>query len=193
MEYSKKMKRRFRFLLLASSLAVAVVFGLSFYFSLVSAESALANTVPELEELAERFKSTLMLNTIAFVAILIVSFVVLGSLVTDRMFKPLEKIEEGLMSVASGALPAARKDAGGGPFESLCGAFDSARARIVEREQNDIKRLEECVKGIEKGMNVSDVLRELITAKSEYAGTGPARTEGRAGSSEDDEIFMQPV
>ena len=193
MGYSKKMKSRVRVLLLASSLAVALVFGLSFYFSLVSTESALANTVPELEELAERFKSTLMLNTLAFVAILIISFVVLGSLVTDRMFGPVEKVEEGLMGVASGKLPGAGKDLGGGPFGPLCEAFNSACSYIEDRERSDIAVLEECVTGIEKGLDVTDTLRGLIEAKRGHRETGKAPVNGEAGAPADDDVFMQPV
>jgi methyl-accepting chemotaxis protein len=192
-EYSKKIKGRIRILLLASSLTVALVFGLSFYFSLVSTESALAKTVPELEELAERFKSTLMLNTLAFAGILIVSFVVLGSLVTDRLFKPLEGVEEGLMSVASGTLPAVQKDTGDGPFEAICDAFRSARTHIEEREQAEITALEECVAKIQEGADVTDMLRKLIEAKNSYAGKQETTEEKGPDNSTDDQVFMQPV
>ncbi len=192
-EYSKRIKGRFRILLLASSLAVALVFGLSFYFSLVSTESALASTVPELEELAERFKSTLMLNTLAFAGILILSFVVLGSLVTDRLFKPLEKIEEGLVSVASGALPAARKDTHGGPFETLCDAFGSARTNMEKRERSEISALEACVAEIREGADVTERLRKLIEAKNRYAGMKETPPENGSENSADDQVFMQPV
>jgi signal transduction histidine kinase len=193
MEYSKQIKVRIRILLLASSIAVALVFGLSFYFSLVSAESALASTVPELAELAERFKSTLILNTLVFVGILIGSFVVLGSLVTDRLFKPLESVEKGLMTVASGTLPSEQKDAGCGPFETICDAFTAARSRLEAREKAEISALEKCVSEIAEGIDVTDRLGKLIEAKKNYTGLQEIQTESGSANSTDDQIFMQSV
>jgi len=193
MEYSKKIKGKIRVLLLSSSLAVALVFGLSFYFSLVSAGSALASTVPELAELAEKFKSTLTLNTLAFVAIIIGSFIALGSLVTDRLFKPLEGIEEGLGKMASGILPPMPEGSRDGPFYSLSESFISARSRIEKRELDEISILEDCMAKIAEGVDVSDRLRKLIEAKTRY--TGKKETpDGKASSnSPDDPIFMQPA
>jgi hypothetical protein len=193
MEYSKKIKGRIRILLLTSSLAVALVFGLSFYFSLVSAGSALASAVPELAELAEKFKSTLTLNTLAFAGIIIGSFIALGSLVTDRLFKPLEGIEEGLGKLASGILPPAPEGSGGGPFDTLRESFISARSRIEERELAEISILEDCVAKIAEGIDVSDRLRKLIEAKNRYSGKKETPDGKASSSSPDDPIFMQPV
>jgi len=194
MQYSKKIKGRIRILLLASSLAVALVFGLSFYFSLVSAESALASTVPELAQLSEKFRSTLTLNTLAFVGIIIGSFVALGSLVADRLFKPLEGIEEGLGTLASGTLPPVPEGSGGGPFDTLWESFISARSFIEEREQAEISALEDCVAKIGEGIDVTDRLRKLIEAKNRYSGKKETpEGKGSDNSSSDDPIFMQPV
>lgn len=193
MQYSKKITVRIRILLLASSLAVALVFGLSFYFSLVSAESALASKVPELAELAEKFKSTLTLNTLAFVGIIIGSFVALGSIVTDRLFKPLEGIEEGLVTLASGTLPPVPEGSGGGPFDTLWESFISARSHIEEREQAEISALEDCMAKIGAGIDVTDCLRELIEAKNIYSEKNETPEGKGSDSSSDDPIFMQPA
>lgn len=193
MEYSKKIKGRIRILLLASCLAVALVFGLSFYFSLVSAESALASAVPELAELAGKFKSTLTLNTLAFVGIIIGSFVALGSLVVDRLFKPLEGIEKGLGILASGALPPMLEGTGGGPFDTLRESFISARSHIEERETTELSILEDCVAKIGEGIDVTNRLQELIEVKKRYSGKKETREGNGSNSSSNDPIFMQPV
>lgn len=193
MEYSKKIRGRIRILLLVSNLSVALVFGLSFYFSLVSAESALANMVPELAELAERFKSTLTLNTLAFAGIIIGSFAALALLVTKRLFKPLEAIEKGLDMLASGRVPPAPQYSAGGPFDTLRESYISAREQIEKREQSDISTLEECLMDMEKGIDVTESLRNLIEEKNRYSGKkDPQEEKGNKGSSEDP-IFMQPA
>jgi methyl-accepting chemotaxis protein len=192
MEYSKKFKGRIMILLFASSLAVALVFGLSF-FSLVSTESALANSVPELEELAEKFKSTLTLNTLAFAGIIIGSFIALASLVTDRLFKPLDGIEKGLDALASGKLPSAPEESGSGPFDALWRSFISARSHIEEREHTEISILEDCVAKLGEGIDVTDRLVKLIEAKIKYSGKKETPEEHGSGDSSDDPIFMQPV
>jgi hypothetical protein len=193
MEYSKKVRARVRILLLTSSLAVALVFGLSFYFSLVSAESALASKVPELAELAERFKSTLTINTLAFAAIIIGSFFALGSLITDRLFKPLESIERGLLSFSSGAIPSAPPDSTGGSFDSLVESYASARSHIEKRVQSDISILEECLKKIVEGVDVAEMLQGLIDEKKSFYGIKEA-PEAKSGTAPSDEsVFMQPV
>lgn len=193
MEYSKKVKARVRILLLASSLAVALVFGLSFYFSLVSAESALASKVPELAELAERFRSTLTINTLAFAAIIIGSFIALGSLITNRLFKPLEAIENGLVSLSSGLIPPAPSDSAGGSFETLIESYATARLQIEKREQNDISILEECVTKMGEGVDVTDKLQSLIDEKKRFTGIMEAPEAKGGVDSEDDSVFMQPV
>ncbi len=193
MKYAKMFKGRIRLLLLASSLAVALVFGLSFYFSLVSAESALSSAVPELAELAERFKSTLTLNTLAFVGIIIGSFVALGSLVTDRLFKPLDGVEKGLLSLASGKLPPAPGDSGGGPFDALWSSFVAARSRIENHERAEISTLEKCVEGLADGRDVTDTLRELIASKQALTGSKEVERAKEQDDSSNDPLFMQPV
>jgi len=193
MEYAKRFKGRIRLLLLASSLAVALVFGLSFYFSLVSAESALSNAVPELAELAEKFKSTLTLNTLAFVGIIIGSFIALGSLVTDRLFKPLDGIEKGLLALASGKLSQAPEGSGGGPFDRLWSSFAAAHSRIEGREKAEISTLEACVAGLVEGRDVTETLRELIEAKKTFSGSKEAERAKKQDDSSNDPLFMQPV
>ena len=193
MEYSKKVRARVRILVLTSSIAVALLFGLSFYFSLVSAESALASRVPELAELGERFKSTLMINTIVFAVIIIASFFVLGSLITDRFFKPLEGIERGLSTLSSGALPPVIRDSAGGPFASLISSYRAARARIEERERGEISTLEECLKQIGQGIDVTADLRTLIEQKKEFSGRTESANAEKSKPTPDDSVFMQSV
>ena len=194
MEYSKKVKSRVRILLLASSLAVALVFGLSFYFSLVSAESALASKVPELSELAGKFKSTLMINTIIFAAIIVASFIALGSLITSRMFKPLAAVEEGLRAISSGVIPQPPAGSGGDSFESLRDSYISALSRIEGKEKSEISALEECVTRIGEGIDVVEKLHGLIDDKKRFSGIRavPESNDEEKGSA-DDSVFMQPV
>ncbi|HER42979.1 MAG TPA: hypothetical protein ENO08_00785 [Candidatus Eisenbacteria bacterium] len=193
MDYSKRFKGRIMLLVFASSLAVALVFGLSFYFSLVSAESALATKVPELAELAGRFKSTLTLNTLAFAGIIFGSFIALGSLVSDRLFKPLDSIEKGLRALASGTVPAATEGSGQGPFDTLWRSFESARSRIESRELSEIATLEECVAGLDRGIDVAGALLKLLEAKKACAGGKKMQRDKSRDGSSNDPLFMQPV
>lgn len=193
MEYSKKVKARVRILLMASSLAVALVFGLSFYFSLISAESALASKVPELAELAGRFKSTLTINTLAFAVIIIGSFFALGSLISDRMFKPLEAIERGLLSLSSGVIPPAPAETVEGSFCTLVESYTSARSQIEKRAQDDISTLEKCLKKMGEGVDVADMLQSLIDEKKNFSGVREAPETEEEKDSPDDSVFMQPV
>ena len=193
MDYSKMFKSRVRILIFTSCLAVAMVFGFSFYFSLVSVESSLTSTIPELAGLAERLKSTLIINTLVFTVIIIGSFVALGQLMTDRLFKTLHRVDEGLGELASGTAPSVPEASGNGPFAALWRSFVSACSHIREREQAEISLLEECVTELGRGGDATGRLRELIEAKKKRAGSGTAGREKSRDDHSDDPVFMQPV
>lgn len=193
MDYSKMFKSRVRVLIFTSSLAVALIFGFSFYFSLLSVESSLASTVPELAGLAERLKSTLMINTLVFAVIIIGSFVALGQLMTNRLFKPLQRVDKGLGALASGTTPSVPEVPGSGPFDALWRSFASACSRIREQEQAEISLLGECVSELARGGDATARLLELIEAKKSRAGGEMTEREKSQDDHSDDPVFMQPA
>ena len=96
---------RIKLLVLASTIVVALAFGISFYYALVSNEAAIAKQIPELEVVVKKLKSLLIVNTVGFAAVIIASFFALSAIVTSRMFRPLGFIQKDLMTIADGGLP----------------------------------------------------------------------------------------
>ncbi|MCX5752304.1 MAG: hypothetical protein NTW97_01525, partial [Candidatus Krumholzibacteria bacterium] len=88
---------RVGYLMLAGMLTVALIFGISFYFALLSNQSAVARQFPELEDVAAKLKSILLMNTFAITAIIILSFFLLTSIATARIFQPLALLHRDLL------------------------------------------------------------------------------------------------
>jgi hypothetical protein len=195
-EIVRAVTNRIRLLIIASSLAVALTFGLSFYFSLVSASSAVTRQVPELEMVVGRFKTILLINTVAFAAIIILSFIILSALVTSRMFKPLGTIYEGLRSMKRGVLPTGLETSEEGPFAGIESALRDVVASLQERETREIKELSSYAESANYDEAVvHDVLSKLLKEKRDFLGFESDEKEtavpraAEAGPS----IFMQPV
>jgi hypothetical protein len=191
MHYSKKIKGRIRILILMNSLVVALAFGLSFYFGLVSTESALASRVPELVDVVNKLKNMLLSSTLVFVAILIGSFYILSILLTDRMFKPIETLREDLETIAGGRLPLECIDSLGGPFASLEESHRSARDQLVERERSEIAALTSCVEIAGPDNGATEKLEKIIKDKKRFCGEAEQSSDKAAEG--EDAIFMQPV
>ena len=189
-------KTRVRLLVLAGMIVVALVFGCTFYFALVSNQSALAAQVPELEAVAAKLKSLLVMNTVVFIAIIIASFFALSSIITARMFQPLMILHRNLLSIADGKLPRSFEASERGAFSPLNAAFQAAVSSIYDRERKDIDELAACAETFERTAATKEparVLRELAARKSARLGGGEARGTARGNEAKEDQIFIQPV
>jgi hypothetical protein len=190
----KKVKNRIRILLFVSTVTVALAFGLSFYFALISNESAMAKQIPELEIVANKLKSQLVFSTLAFIAVIIASFFVLSSLITSRMFKPLGFLHKNLSILAGGILPRGGEIESRGAFSSLNYAFKAALNTIHEKESEEIKRLEHCLKLLceQSSSEVEQGIKEILKGKKAFLGTTEKEETGNYKEKETDTLFMQP-
>ena len=138
-EMTAGVRARSGLLVLLSSSAVALAFGISFYFALVSSGTAIATQFPELAPVVSKLKSILVVNTFGFVSIIILSFWVLSRLVTSKMFVSLGIVMSGLRKAAENRYPEQTFSGGGGPF----GEFESLWSTVVsetrEREKREIE------------------------------------------------------
>ncbi len=192
---SKGVKNRIKFLVLASMLTVALAFGLTFYFALVANESAVARQVPELEGVAAKLKNLLVMNTVAFAALIIASFFVLSSIITSRLFHPLAALHGGLLTLAEGKLPRFLETGERGPFSVLDNAMMAAVSRLREKEQKEIAELDriaEALAGAGTSPDAVQKLEELAHEKSALIGAVVARGKSAKKKEEEDALFIQP-
>ena len=193
MQYSKLIKTRIRILVFLACLAVALVFGLSYYFGLIATESAITSKVPELQSLVGTFNSTLLVNTIIFVGVIIASFFALSVLLTDRMFKPLDSLHTDIGLLAKGQLPECDSDHEHGPFGSLETSFRNACKLIESHTRELIADLEKTREMAATNEEYSEKLGEIIEKNKRFL--GEIKPAGQPGSdaAADDPVFMQPV
>jgi len=191
-------RRRIMALVLCSTLAVALAFGLSFYFALVSNQSAVARQIPELAEVAAKLKSLLIVNTVIFVAIIIASFAVLARIVTARMFQPLGLLHRQLTAIASGTLPRAVERSGDAVFTGIEDAMETAIAVIRDRERAELEKLSrgrEAIASQGAASQARATIEEVIASKSAFLGMNAAelspKTKKGAGFP-DDSLFIKP-
>lgn len=192
---ARGVKIRVRILMLAGMLAVALVFGVSFYFALLSNQSALARQVPELEEVAAKLKSLLVLNTAVFAVIIIASFILLASVVTSRVFQPLAALHRDFVAIADGKLPRRGDSSGSHAFADLEAAWNAALARIHEYECAEIKDLADCSGALSRGAAPGETakkLQEILGRKRAFIG---AAASGAPDEKEalKDPLFIQPA
>jgi hypothetical protein len=195
-EWAGKLKRRIVFLILSSTLVVALVFGLSFYFALLSSETAVVNRVPELESVVGTLKRVLLVNTFAVAAVLVASLYALSVLITNRMFQPLESIMRDFSAIGSGALPDRRSAGGEEPFAGFEEMFGSVLSVLHQREEKEIEELQHCLSIIEESpadRDVQSVLEKLLREKSAFLGAGAAEEREGRTVDEEDPLFLQPV
>ncbi len=188
-------KNRMRFLMLAGMLAVALVFGASFYFALLSNQSALARQFPELEEVAAKLRSILVLNTAVFAAIIIASFALLASMVTSRLFQPLAALHLDFAAIADGKLPRRTEASGHGAFSLLEETWSAALGRIHDRESAEIKDLTDCIGSLPRTGAPAETarkLQEMLDRKRALFGSAPRENASEREAAKDP-LFIQPV
>jgi methyl-accepting chemotaxis protein len=193
---ARGVRNRIRYLILAGMLTVALIFGVSFYFALLSNQSAVARQFPELEEVAAKLKSILMLNTIAIVVIIIASFLLLASIVTARIFQPLGLLHRDLLAMAAGKLPRRGENRERGAFSALETAWSAALACIHEKEIREIKELSECAASLSRSGSpdtIAERLREISERKKAFLGTAELHPESIEKESKKDPLFIQPI
>ncbi len=196
-ELSRGLKRRIIVLIVTSMMVVALTFGLSFYFALVSNETAVAKQMPELESLVGTLKRILFINTFAFVAVIIASLYALTSLVTTRMFRPLESIMTDLLTIRKGTLPIHRKPVREEPFAGFDEMFGSVLSVLQEREQKEIDEIRQCISILSNEPDVERIkcmLRTMLQEKGDFIGSSvDGIQEEKTAAEQDDALFMQPV
>ncbi len=193
---ARGVKSRIRYLILAGTLTVALIFGISFYFALLSNQSAVARQFPELEEVAAKLKSILMINTIAITAIIIASFLLLATIVTTRVFQPLGLLHRDLLAMAGGKLPRRSENRESGAFSALETAWSAALAGIHEKEIREIKELSECAASLSRGGStgkIAEKLREISERKRAFVGVADLHPESIDKETKKDPLFIQPI
>lgn len=185
-------------IMLISSASVALAFGMSFYFALVSNQTAIARQFPELSPIVERLKSLLVVNTFGFVAVVIASFWVLSRLVTRRMFTPLGSIMKEMRRASENKLPQQQESHGEGPFGDFARQWEILLKTLRENEEHDVDALRKSIEaltapGCEQAVRM---LREMLEKKERRLSSGarqPRPDDAAASGSSDDALFMQPV
>lgn len=193
---ARGVKSRIRYLILAGMLIVALIFGVSFYFALLSNQSAVARQFPELEEVAAKLKSILILNTVAIAVIIIASFLLLASIVTARIFQPLGLLHRDLLALAAGKLPRRGENRERGAFSALETAWSAALACIHEKEIREIKELSECAASLSRSGSpgtIAERLREISERKKAFLGAAELHSEAIEKETKKDPLFIQPI
>jgi len=193
---ARGVKNRIRYLILAGMLTVALIFGISFYFALLSNQSAVARQFPELEEVAAKLKGILMVNTIAITAIIIGSFLLLSSIVTTRIFHPLALLHRDLLDLAGGKLPRRGESRENGAFSAIESAWNAALSRIHEKEMKEIKELADCAASLSRGDSpgrIAEKLHEIAERKKAFDGAADLHPESVEKESKKDPLFIQPI
>jgi hypothetical protein len=199
--YSSDMAAGIRFrtglLVLLASASVALAFGLSFYFALVSNQTAVARQFPELASIVERLKSLLVVNTFGFVAIVIASFWVLSRLVSARIFIPLGSIMKEMRQASENRLPQSHERPSGGAFGDFSRQWGIVLSTIRENEEREIELLKKSLESpsLTPGSETASILREMLDAKELRLSAGQRQQsdEGAVDDPSDNTLFMQPV
>ena len=193
---ARGVKSRIRCLILAGMITVALVFGISFYFALLSNQSAVARQFPELEDVAAKLKSILMMNTVAITAIIIVSFLLLASIVTTRIFHPLALLHRDLLALSGGKLPRRAENVDSGAFSALEEAWSAALASIHEREIREIKELAECAASLPRSGSsdrIAGKLQEMAERRKAFLGVSEQHPASIEKDTKKDPLFIQPI
>jgi methyl-accepting chemotaxis protein len=189
-------KSRVRYLILAGMIVVALVFGASFYFALIANQSALARQVPELEAVAAKLKSLLIMNTLVFIAIIIASFYALSNIIAARMFQPLATLHRSLLTIAEGKLPRSFEAGERGPFSALDDALKTAVSCLCDRERKEIEEISRLAEALEQSpasRKTAHELKEIVARKSACLGASEIRTEAKGKEANEDPLFIQPA
>ncbi len=195
--FANRIKNRIRLLVLFSTLTVALAFGFSFYFGLISGASAITKQFPELEPIANKLKSLLMLNTFGFSAILMGSFYILTQLITARMFSPIARVQKKIQEITETTLPENDLEIETGPFEEMelsCSRLITALRSRDEKEIAQLKKFIEIIPPaagigqLKSGIEEMILNREIRLAKTHK----PIKTKQPEATDKDGSLFMQP-
>jgi hypothetical protein len=196
-EMASGIRMRTGLMVLLSSSAVAFAFGISFYFALVSSQTAVAMQFPELAPIVTKLKSLLVINTIGFVGVIIVSFWFLSRLLTSKMFVSLGIVMTGLRKAAENRYPETSMTSETGPF----GEFESTWNTVVqdtrEKERHEIDILQKSLSLLSapEATEARKSIENMIVEKKQRicAGSGDRDSATSDSSGTDDALFMQPV
>ncbi|MBN1164337.1 MAG: hypothetical protein JXB45_07145 [Candidatus Krumholzibacteriota bacterium] len=197
-EMARTLRNRIRGLILFSSLTVALAFGLSFYYALVSSKSAISSQFPELAFLVNQLKSALVMNTFGFAAVIIISFYVLTLLITTRIFRPLGHIQKGIIDLAGNRIPDLPPEPESGPFSDFEASYRNLVSVLADRDRRDTETLSGCLEKLSAVPGFKEVkqsLEELRETRQLRLGSIPPRKSAEsptAGETEENPVFMQP-
>ncbi len=196
-EMTSGIRIRSGLMVLLSSSAVAFVFGMSFYFALVSSQTAVATQFPELAPIVTKLKSVLVVNTIGFVAVVIASFWFLSRMITSRIFIPLGIVMTGLRKAAENRYPETSEPRESGPFGEFEASWNIVVHETREREKHEIAALEKslvALSGSGAGEARASIEKMIGEKKQRICADSAGREDKSARSSgTDDALFMQPV
>jgi hypothetical protein len=193
---SRDVRNRIKAIILTSSIAVALAFGLSFYFALISNEAAVAQQIPELEAVARKFKHILIVNTAGCIAIVLASFHVLSSMITNRMFRPLESMMAGLRGMADKRIPKLENIGEEGPFAPLQHSFAEAVKTLHEVHLSELENLNHCISILSDPADrkkLHQKLTEMISRKKKLIGLADEEVNEQVSGNRNENLFMQPV
>lgn len=195
---AKNVRKHIGWLIVGSCVTVALAFGLSFYFGLVSSSSAVSTQFPELLPVVNKLKNLLISNTVVFVLIIIASFFLLSVLVPKRIFGPLTSIQRGMISISRNKLPDITAVSEHGAFEALERSFINLVTTLRDRDLDDNKKLGNCLESISsiQGLDETKKIIELMiaerqsrTGSNEIASQKNNEPTGKG----DRPVFMQPM
>ena len=194
-EMTSGIRTRTGLMVLLSSSAVALAFGISFYFALVSSETAVAMQFPELAPIVTKLKSLLVVNTIGFVGVIIVSFWFLSRLLTSKMFVSLGIVMTGLRKAAENRYPETSMTSEIGPFGEFESTWNTVVQDIREKERHEIDILQKSLSLLSapEAAEARKAIENMIVEKKQRICDGSGDSATSDGSGTDDALFMQPV
>jgi hypothetical protein len=196
-EMTSGIRMRTGIMVLISSGSVALAFGISFYFALISSQTAVASQFPELEPIVEKLKGMLVLSTAGFAAIVIASFWILTRLISSKMFAPLGIVMAGLRKAAENRYPETAEPTETGPFGEFESIWNLVVSEARERERREIEILGRCLDSISspQAEDTRKLVEDLMDEKERrICAAEPQAGDGNPGDGNtDDKLFMQPV
>ena len=196
-EMTSGIRMRSGLMVLLSSGAVSLAFGVSFYFALLSSQTAVATQFPELAPIVTKLKSILVVNTVGFIGVIIASLWILSRLITTKMFVSLGIVMNGLRKAAENRYPEGELSSETGPF----GEFESTWNTVVQetraREKYEIEVLEKSLAAVTgpAAEETKAMIEKMIDEKKQRICEGSTGRTGESanGAGADDALFMQPV
>jgi len=182
-------------LVLASCATVAFAFGLSFYYALVSSQTAVARQFPELETIVSKLKSMLVMNTFGFAAVIVLSFWALSRLVSSRNFSPLGRVMKGVRKIAENRIPTPSDCDRSGPFSDFESSFVLMVDNLRSNESGEIRELAYVLESLPASTDpsVREKIERMIAIKRSRLGEARHPDAADPVPGRDKDVFMQPV